>query len=227
MDIYYRTAKAIIRLYHLILLQDCHTFGQRNFPEGAKIIAGNHPNATDGFFLPFIFPEKLYFFIQGDLFSLPFFGWLLAKADQIPVVPGKKQLALEKALRLLKQNKTVALFPEARLNPDGQAIKSGTGAVRLALQTHTPIIPVGFFVPSKNLHYFERYKQGRKSRGHWQLRGHCYLHIGAPWTPGSDGAKTSSTQAIHSLTAQLMSIINQQAQLAMQAFTQETGLPAD
>ncbi len=224
---YYKTCMAIIRTFHFILGQDCHVSGQRSFPIGAKIIAGNHPNATDGFFLPFIFPEQLYFFIQGDLFSLPFFGWLLKKADQIQVVPGQKHLALEKALRLLKQDKPVAIFPEARLNPDGQPTKSATGAVRLSLMTGTPIIPVGFYVPPKNLHYFERNRLGRKTRGHWQLRGHCYLNIGSQWTPVQETDQTTGVDAIRSMTERLMDNINAQVQLAKQAFTSTAGEPAD
>jgi 1-acyl-sn-glycerol-3-phosphate acyltransferase len=227
MDIYYTTAKAILRLYQLILTLDCHVSGELNFPEGAKIIAGNHPNATDGFFLPFIFPERLYFFIQGDLFRLPFFGWLLAKANQIPVDPDEKQLSYKKAIRLLNQDKSVAIFPEATLNPDGQSIKSGTGAVRLSLMTKRPIIPLGFYVPPKNLHYFERMRQGKKNRGHWQLRGHCYLHIGSQWMPRIEERETPRSIAIRDLTERLMDIIDLQTQLAKQAFTKETGIPAD
>ena len=80
MDIYYNTAKGIIRIFQTIFLQDCQVHGENNLPLGAKIIAGNHPNATDGLFLPFVFREKLHFFVQGDIFDIPFIGWLLAKS---------------------------------------------------------------------------------------------------------------------------------------------------
>jgi 1-acyl-sn-glycerol-3-phosphate acyltransferase len=226
-DIYYIAIKGIFRFFHLITFQECRVDGKRSFAKGAKIIAGNHPNATDGFFLPSLFPEKLYFFVQGDLFSLPIFGWLLAKADQIQVVPGQKHLAFEKALRLLERDKPVAIFPEATLNPDGMPIKSATGAIRLSLMTKTPIIPVGFYVPPKNLHYFERRRLGRKTRGHWQLHGRCYLHIGEPWMPYDESENADGADAIRPLTDRLMQIINDQVKLAMQAFTKESGVPAD
>ncbi len=227
MDIYYSTIKAIFRTFHLLTFQNCRVEGERTFANGAKIIAGNHPHATDGFFLPLIFPEKLYFFIQGDLFSLPFIGWLFTKADQIQVVPDQKLLAFEKALKILRQDKPVAIFPEATLNPDGQPLKSHTGAVRLSLMTNAPIIPVGFYVPPKNLHYFERQRLGRKTRGHWQLHGTCYLHIGTPWKPSDEPTITEGSAAVRGLTERLMSLINDQVQLAMQTFTQEAGQTAD
>lgn len=226
-NFYYQTLIGFFRIFHLVLAQDICVEGNRDFPKGAKLIAGNHPNATDGFFLPFVFHERLYFFVQGDLFSLPLFGWLFTKSDQIQVVPGQKHLAFEKALRLLKQDKAVAIFPEATLNPDGQLMKSATGAVRLSLTTNTPIIPLGFYVPPKNLHYFERMRLGRKTRGHWQLRGKCYLHIGPPWMPREESTENTGSKAFRELTEQLMGIINEQVQLAMQAYTKEAGSQAD
>jgi 1-acyl-sn-glycerol-3-phosphate acyltransferase len=227
MNIYYETTKAIIRIFHLLFRQDCHVSGNLALPEGAKIIAGNHPNATDGLFLPFVFNEQLHFFMQGDIYDLFYIHWLLAGSDQIKVDPQQKMLAVEQGIKLLKQGKVVALFPEARLNPDGQAMRSNTGAIRLTLLTHAPIIPVGFYVPPKNLHHISRMKLGRVSQGHWQTHGHCYLHIGSPWLPGEEFAGQIDKEILYKLTERLMEKINEQAQLAMQAYTKETGLPAE
>ncbi|PWB51426.1 MAG: hypothetical protein C3F13_13365 [Anaerolineales bacterium] len=224
MNVYYNTAKTIIRIFHLIFNQDCHTFGKLDYHRGAKIIAGNHPNATDGLFLPFIFTEKLHFFVQGDIFDIPFVGWLLAKADQIKVTPGQKHLALKQGIRLLENNKAVAIFPEAALNPDGQSLKSATGAVRMSLYTQVPIIPVGFYVPPNYLRYMVRDKNGRKSRGHWQKRGHCYVHIGEEWLPSMEFTGAADRATLDELTERLMQKIMAQAQLAMQAYTRESGL---
>ena len=153
---------------------------------GQKIIAGNHPNATDGFYLPSLFKDKLYFFVQGDLFEIPIMGWLFTKSGQIRVNPDNKIAALDRAFELLKRGESVAIFPEARLNPDGQPLKSGTGAVRLSLMTQVPIIPIGFYVPPKNLQHISRMKKGAVSQGHWQTHGHCYLHFGSPWSPSDE-----------------------------------------
>jgi 1-acyl-sn-glycerol-3-phosphate acyltransferase len=227
MNVYYITAKTIIRIFHLIFNQDCHIFGRLDYHKGAKIIAGNHPNATDGLFLPFIFTEELHFFVQGDIFDIPFIGWLLAKANQIKVIPGQKHLALKQGIRLLENNKAVAIFPEAALNPDGQSLKSESGAVRMSLYTQVPIIPVGFYVPSKNLRHIVRMKNGRKSQGHWQKRGHCYVHIGEEWLPSMEFVGDVNHTTLEELTERLMQKIMDQAQLAMQAYTRETGLPAE
>jgi 1-acyl-sn-glycerol-3-phosphate acyltransferase len=227
MDIYYNTAKGIIRIFQTIFLQDCHVHGENNLPFGAKIIAGNHPHATDALFLPFVFREKLHFFVQGDLFDIPFIGWLLAKADQIPVLPNNKLLAFEQAERHLKLERAIAIFPEARLNPERNLMRSGTGAVQLSLTTGAPIIPVGFYVPAKYLHYIERQKKDRISKGHWQTHGHCYLHIGSPWLPGGEIGQLEEPASRRELTRQLMDLIEVQAMLARQDCANETGEPID
>ena len=227
MSIYYKILRLIFRIFHLVFFQDCRVYGEHDSPPGAKIIAGNHPNATDGFFLLFVFKEQLHFFVQGDLYDIPFVGWLFTKSEQIRVIPDQKKLAMEQAVTFLEQDKVVALFPEARLNPDGQPVKSGTGAVRLSLTTGSPIIPIGFYVPPKNLHHITRMKKGRVSQGYWQTHGHCYLHIGSPWLPSEETVASIEQADLRGLTERLMDKINDQAQLAMQKYASETGLPVD
>jgi 1-acyl-sn-glycerol-3-phosphate acyltransferase len=222
MGLYYNTAKGIIRIFQTIFYQNCRVYGETDVPPGAKIIAGNHPNATDGLFLPFIFHEKLHFFIQGDIFDIPFIGWLLAKSDQIRVPAENKLVALTQAENLVKQDKVIAIFPEARLNPEHQLFKSGTGAVKLSVDTGAPIIPVGFYVPPKNLRYIERQKNGRISKGHWQTHGHCYLHIGSLWQPGDGIDLPVKVPVLRELTRQLMEKIETLAFLAQQDCARET-----
>jgi 1-acyl-sn-glycerol-3-phosphate acyltransferase len=204
MDVYYSAAKLILRIYQGILSQDFLVSGDLAPRPGAKIIAANHPNATDGFYLPFIFKEKLHFFIQGDLFSVPFFGWLLARCSQIPVLPSQKKTALELAGDLLAGGKTVVIFPEGQLNPDNQSVKISTGAVRLSLMTEVPIIPVGFYVPAQYLRKITIQKQGHPSQGCWQTSGRCYIHIGSPWLPGEEINKKVEEITVHELTARMM-----------------------
>ena len=79
MDVFDSVAKLIFRIYHHMLFKNCEVCGELEKPPGAKIIEANHPNSIDGFFLPFIFREKLHLFIQRDLFLLPFFRWLLIR----------------------------------------------------------------------------------------------------------------------------------------------------
>jgi 1-acyl-sn-glycerol-3-phosphate acyltransferase len=227
MDIYYKAIKGVFKVFHTVLFQRCHVSGEFPVRIGQKIIAGNHPNATDGFFLPSMFKEKLYFFVQGDLFEIPIMGWLFKKSGQIHVDPLNKIASLNRGIELLKQGESVAIFPEARLNPDGQFVKSGTGAVRMSLTTRVPIIPIGFYVPPKNLKHMARLKKGEISQGHWQTHGHCYLHFGSPWLPADETDGSTEQPDLRILTTLLMEKISDQAQKAMLQYANATGMPVE
>lgn len=204
MDFYYDTAKWIIRIYQRLLSLEFRVSGEVPVLQGARIIAANHPNASDSLFLPFIFKEKLHFIIQGDLFSIPFIGWLLTRCGQIPVWPERKYAAVEHATELLKSGGTVVIFPEGKLNPEHQPLAPGNGAVRLSLLTGAPIIPVCFYVPTQYLRNIVRQKKGRFRQGRWQTGGQCYIHIGCPWLPGEESGGTADQASITQLTDQLM-----------------------
>jgi 1-acyl-sn-glycerol-3-phosphate acyltransferase len=214
MDTYYSTVKLILRIYQRILSQNSHVSGDLPLRPGSKIIAANHPNATDAFYLPFVFQEKLHFFVQGDVFSVPFFGWLLSRCKQIPVWPAQKKAALEQACALLAGGQTVVIFPEGKLNPDRQPLKAGTGAVRLSLMTGAAIIPVGFYVPAQYLRNMIVQKKGRLRQGLWQTGGCCYIQIGCPWFPGQEMSGKVDEAAVRELTARLMERIEALVHLA-------------
>ena len=152
MDIWYGTAKTILKTYLTLFSRGCHVRGLERLPKGPKIIAGNHPNATDGFFLPFLCREKLSFLAQENLFSVPFIGMMLKKSGQIPIWHGTGREAIQKAGEALNQGRGVVIFPEGTLNPGNLPIPGGTGAVRLSLATGVPIVPVGFYVPMCQTH---------------------------------------------------------------------------
>ena len=214
MDIYYHTAKLILRIYQTVFHQDRHVGGELDPGPGPKIIAANHPNASDGFHIPFIFQQKLYFFMQADIFSIPFFGWLLARNGQIPVLPTQNKAALERGYELLAHGQSVVIFPEGRLNPDNQHVKAGCGAIWMSLMTGAAILPMGFFVPTQNVHNLVIRKDGRQRQGRWQTGGRCYIRIGRCWFPRQEIDGKLNSMAVHKLTDCLMEKIETLAHMA-------------
>jgi len=180
MDFWYNLCKGILQIYRAVFVKSIQIKGGEIFHRGPKIIVANHPNASDGFVLPFIVPEKIHFLIQADLFQVPIIGSLLKRADQIPVVRGKGSLALESALEKLKLGKSIAIFPEGRLNYGKKFHRAGSGAAVLAFQSGAPVIPIGLYVPQENTKLIQRNLHNRKTTGCWQQSGNCYVHIGSP-----------------------------------------------
>jgi 1-acyl-sn-glycerol-3-phosphate acyltransferase len=75
--------------------------------------------------------------------AMPFASALTVRCGQVPGLP-------EHAVRLLEEERLLLVFPEgargtAKLYPQRyELVEFGTGFMRLALQTRTPIVPFGF-----------------------------------------------------------------------------------
>lgn len=212
MDVWYNTAKSIVGAYINLFIQKIHVDGQENIPEGPKIVVANHALASDGFLLPFIFPEKIHYMIESELFGLPLLGKLLALAEQIPVVKGRGQEALEQAKVWLAQGATVVVFPEGRLNNGQRLLRASTGAARLTLESGAPVLPVGFFTPPQFARTLGSRLLGRPGHGAWQFGGPSFISIGNTWRPEVDcmvkGAGYQYARMVRSLTDDLMIRIN-------------------
>jgi 1-acyl-sn-glycerol-3-phosphate acyltransferase len=182
MDFWYRMSKGVLAQYLNLFIKKIRVIGEENLRPGPKIIMPNHPNLTDGFVLPFIFPDKLHFIIQSDAFDIPFIRFLLKKADQIPLVRGRGKEAVQTALDRLSAGNGVVVFPEGRLNHGQQLLRGRLGAALLAQLSGAPILPVGFFVRPEDTRMFTRRLKDRISRACFQIRGACYVNIGKPWS---------------------------------------------
>jgi 1-acyl-sn-glycerol-3-phosphate acyltransferase len=221
MDIWYAIAKSVLKAYLGVCSQGCEVSGKLPLPPGAKIIAANHPNASDGFHIPFILEDKLSFLIQGNLFALPVIGLLLNQAGQIPVHPRHGITSLQMAYDALARGRTVVIFPEGRLNPQNQPVQAGTGAIRLSLSAGAPIVPLGIYVPSDHTFLLEYHAGGQFHQGRWQTRGKCHICIGTPWMPSQEVNSRINAQGVHELTRCLMDKIFMLAQQACQDSTRQ------
>lgn len=206
MNVWYNTAKTIVRSYMALFMPSVQVFGQENLTPGAKIIVANHANMTDSFALPFIIREKLHFLIQADAFKLPFIGTLLRRAEQIPVSKGRGSEALENALKWLRRGDAVVIYPEGLLNHGESFHRAATGAARLALESGAPLIPFGFYVPDSYARFMRWYAQGRERFARWQFGGQCFITIGEPWHPFVEEIDRSY-QSLRLMTQQMMAQI--------------------
>jgi len=223
MDFWYNVITTTFKTYLTVFVHPIHIEGRENLPKGPKIVVANHSSSTDSFVLPCIFPEKLHFLVQSELFTLPVAGKLLAWADQIPVFNGRGQEALAAAREKLSQGKNIALFPEGTLN-HGKGLQRGhTGAARLALQSDAPLVPVGIFSPPKYTHPIRSHFFGRQTLGGWQFGGPCFVQIGEPLHLPREEKIENSSEAINNLTDELMLRIDRLVQGAARAFHLKIG----
>lgn len=125
--------------------------GLVNIPAtGPVILASNHQAAAETYFVPCMITREVHWLGKNGLFNgrgLPgkFFAWLMASVNVIPVDrsgDGRANGALKAGIDVLEDGHLLGVFPEGTRSPDGRLYKGKTGAVRLALATGAPIIPV-------------------------------------------------------------------------------------
>lgn len=213
MDVWYSVAKEIVRIYLAFVSEGLQVQGKENLPAGPKIMVANHAAVTDGFYIPFIVPEKVHFLGQAETFTLPIIGRLLSLADQIPVVIGRGQEALEEAKKRLALGHSVVIFPEAKLSGSKAVHRGGIGATLLSLNSGAPLVPMGFYVEPDHIKEIHAHFYDRPTVGWWQFGGKCIVRIGEPWRPVIE-TRDRSYRAIREITDKLMVRIQELVQQA-------------
>jgi 1-acyl-sn-glycerol-3-phosphate acyltransferase len=176
----YGVSKPLVKTYaDTMLKQD--VVKQSPFPEGAKIIAANHPSTGDPFFVANIIGQQSYIMINDVLFQVPVLGTYLQRSGHISVKPGHGQEAIDEALEHLKAGHTVIIFPEGLISPlTGGFHPARTGVARLALASGAPVIPVGIHLQKDRLKTMTSVVSGKEEISHWYLKGPYNITIGKP-----------------------------------------------
>ncbi len=110
--------------------------------EGPAIVAPNHKNFLDPFFIGLALHRHVRFMAKAELFRGPL-AWLLNRLGAFPVRRGAADdEALETSRAILAAGGLVVVFPEGTRIADPNALGSPHhGAGRLALETGAPIVP--------------------------------------------------------------------------------------
>jgi 1-acyl-sn-glycerol-3-phosphate acyltransferase len=155
--------------------------GNAPLPPGPKIIAANHPTTTDPFLLLGMVAEPMSILITEMCFEIPVFGQYLRLAGHIPVVDGNGRAAFETARQRLGAGECIGIFPEGALSPlEGGVGHPHTGAVRLALLTGAPIIPVGISLQRERIRFVDVTAGGKTETSRWYLNGPYAVTVGEP-----------------------------------------------
>lgn len=124
--------------------------GRENIPEGAAVICPNHSAAIDPFYVVFAFGRKypMWAMAKQEVMKWPVVGWILSKAGVFGVDRGSADLkAAKTALRCLKENRKLLMFPEGTRVHEGESVEAKAGAALFATRTGSPLLPV--YIPTK------------------------------------------------------------------------------
>ncbi len=108
------------------------------------IMVSNHQSGADILVL-FKLHRHFKWVAKRELFNIPFIGWNMWLNGYIPIQRSRgrsKLQMMDLAADSIREGNSMILFPEGTRSPDGKLQPYKTGALRLALKTRTPILPV-------------------------------------------------------------------------------------
>jgi 1-acyl-sn-glycerol-3-phosphate acyltransferase len=150
-------------------------------PKGAKIITPNHPTTTDPIWLTGILPERMHYLITHSLGQVSIANWYLKNTGHLILNSDEGRSTFDTAVQYLQQGKTMAIFPEGGLSPlDKSIARARTGAVRMALTTGAPIIPVGISIRVRHITFQPQRFADHVKLARWYLNGPYAVTVGEP-----------------------------------------------
>jgi len=119
--------------------------GIENLPEnGGLIIASNHASYLDPAVLVASLNRKIFFITKKEVFKNTFVSFILKNLNAFSVDRENVDiLAFRKAINILREEKVLGIFPEGTRSSNGELQELKSGAIKIAMKTGVPILPVG------------------------------------------------------------------------------------
>jgi len=154
---FYYAVRALCWLFLKIFWQ-MQVTGIENLPKsGGFIIASNHVSYLDPAVLAASLNIKIYFIAKKEVFKYTFFSFIFKKLNVFSVDREIVDIqAFKKAINILREGKVLGIFPEGTRSSNGELQELKLGAIKIAMKTGVPILPVGIIGTHKI------YPQGKK-----------------------------------------------------------------
>ena len=130
----------------LSILYPTKIVGRKNLPKGRAILTANHTSALDIVLILAHTFEKKYTLAKKELFKNKLVGAILRSYGGISIDRGNNDIgAIKKALKVLKNNKKLIIFPEGTRNKNedtSELMEVKLGTAMIAIKSKSPIVPV-------------------------------------------------------------------------------------
>ncbi len=113
-------------------------------PRRPYVAVSNHESMADIFLISHL-PWEMKWLSKESIFKLPFMGWMMRMAGDIPVRRGERASraeALEECRDRLEKRVSVMIFPEGTRSRTREMLPFKDGAFRLAIEAGVPILPL-------------------------------------------------------------------------------------
>lgn len=124
--------------------------GKENLPPRGQgmILAVNHLNWTDIHILGASLPlsHRPWWIAKIEMFLNRAITWWLRQMQVIPIKRGKRDTAaMDASETALREGGVLVVFPEGHRSREGGLLEGRGGAVRLAVRTGVPIVPIAIW----------------------------------------------------------------------------------
>ena len=128
----------------LSIFWEIEVHGVDNIPKNGRcVVCSNHISNMDPILLGMVFERQIFFMAKEELFKNKFLGGLIKKLGAFPVQRGRKDMnALHMAEKILGNENILGIFIEGTRSKNGELLKPKPGAVILANETDSKILPI-------------------------------------------------------------------------------------
>jgi 1-acyl-sn-glycerol-3-phosphate acyltransferase len=210
---WYFLGRQVVKSYSSLLFTPDIIY-HASIPPGPKILVVNHPCTVDPFMLTLLVPDQVNILILDTLFKIPVVGHSLRFCQQISVDSENGKPAMEKALKYVREGRTLGVFPEGAISPiEGGYQRPHSGAARLALASGATVIPVGIHLDPRYIRLAYTQVKGKSELGTWYTHGPYAMTVGQPVVFSGD---PEDRTVVADVTAQIMQLIAEMDQESAQ-----------
>ncbi len=141
--LFYKVVKISVR-FLLSLIYKIEIIGKENIPnEGKAIVCSNHFNNLDPVVIGTYLPRKINYMAKEELFSSKPMAAILKRLGVFPVRRGGADIsAIKSALKILKNENALGIFPEGTRSKTGEMLKAKPGLAMIGIKSKSPIVPI-------------------------------------------------------------------------------------
>ena len=190
--------RRVYNFYYMILYPIMKIFfrlkssGTEKIPDGAALVCANHSSILDPMLIAVAFTKKhfLHFMAKKELAKSKIMKLIIDKGGSFLVDRAHSDIeAIKTTIKYLKSDEKVMMFPEGTRISDEDSTAAKNGAVRIAVKTKAPIVPV----------YIQRKKK---------IFRKTYVVVGDPYYIEAPDKKDDSSEFYKKTTTDLMKRIN-------------------
>ena len=132
----------ICKIYFSLVYR-VNVIGKENIPKkGGVLLCSNHISLLDPPFLASFMKRKVHFMAKSELFAGRLGNGFFRRVGAFPINRGKSdRQALRTALKLLKEEKVIGIFPEGTRSKSGELGEGLSGVGFFALRSEAQVVP--------------------------------------------------------------------------------------